>query len=185
MTDPQASRPATDATTGRLALVLTEPGVQGVVSEVLRARRFAVRRAVDAATALAKLAADPFDLVVLGDDPAGGLDAAELTLALRRPSDGKSRRAWVLAIAPRVVAKDVARLRNAGVSGLLVGRITLGRLEERVALMDRDARAFIDHAIYVGPDRRVATDAFPSTRERRGGRKPLPQPPGEAADIAA
>jgi len=183
MIDPHASRPALDAGTGRLALVLTEPGVQGAVAEVLRARRFAVRRAADAAAALAKLAADPFDLVVLGDDPAIGIDAAELTLAMRRTGNGKSRRAWVLALVRHAAAKDVARLRNAGVSGLLVGKITLGRLEERVGLMDRDTRSFIDHEIYVGPDRRVTTDAFPSTRERRGRAKP--QPASAPADIAA
>jgi DNA-binding response OmpR family regulator len=129
---------------GRLALVLAEPGVQGIVSEVLRARQFMIRRAVDPAQALARLATDAFDLVVLPDDPAQGLDAGALTRELRRAADCPSRRAWVLALARNVVASDVLRLRNAGVSGLLVGRLSLGRLEERLTIMDHDTRAFIE-----------------------------------------
>jgi DNA-binding response OmpR family regulator len=152
----------------RNALVLADSYVKGLVAEVLRDQGFSILRAPDAQTALAKLLVEKFELVVLDDQLPGGTDAGAFTLALRRHPTSASRRAWVLVIARTIGANEVRRMRNCGISSLLVGTLQLGKIEERIRVMANDRRNFIEAANYVGPDRRIVAEFFPSTLERRG-----------------
>jgi CheY-like chemotaxis protein len=166
------------------ALVLADAYFKSLVAEVLRDENFSILRAPDAAAALSKLTTEAFDLVVLDYHLPGGMDAGTFTQNLRRNPKAASRRAWVLVFAREVTASDVRQLRNCGVSSLLVGSLQLGRIQERIKVMAQDRRSFVDAPGYVGPDRRVVSEYFPTSQDRREQAKAEAAAARNAADAA-
>lgn len=154
---------------GRRALVvLGESGLADILRDMLRESGFQVSRAPNAESAEARLCQESFDLVVVEHGGVAGLDAAELSLRVRRNGECCSRRAWFLVLAREVSPTELYRLRDAGVSAILTGALTVERIVARLRSMDRDRRAFIDAPGYVGPDRRFRGDFYPPEADRRG-----------------
>jgi len=159
---------------GGTALVLAEShGQAAPLRDALRGENFSTLVATEAEEALARLRERAFDLVILevrspGNGEEAAVDLGELTRRLRREETSASRRAWVLVIAPTIARDELLRLRNCGISSLLLGELTIGALAERLALMRQDKRRFVIAPGYVGPDRRVRHDFFPPEKDRRG-----------------
>ena len=152
----------------RAALVLlSSRGNQGLVGEVLREMGFAATIVNDPRDAMARLIAERFHLLIIEDPMLDGRAAKEFVLQLRHAAAAGSQRAWVLTLMRTASTDEVVAMRNAGVSGLLVGQLNLRGLIERLELMNNDRRTYIDCAPYKGPDRRTRLAFVPADRDRR------------------
>jgi DNA-binding response OmpR family regulator len=138
-----------------------------MVAELLRESGFEVVVGKEPAAALARLRAERFKLLVLDELLGDGSRAAALIKGLRRDATAASRKAWVLAMVAVATPENVAELRLAGVSGLLVGGVSVRAVAERLGAMRLDKRRFVEAEGYCGPDRRVRIAFVPPGRDRR------------------
>lgn len=152
-------------------LVLLEPLLQRVVCQELLHRGFTTAVGTDPADALQELAREAYDFVLTDLVLADGTAAAAFAQKLRFNRDAASRRAWIAVVVHSLEDVNLALLRNAGISSVILGEVTLGSVGEQLERMRKDRRVFIDAPGYVGPDRRCKTKAWPDRANRRGHRR--------------
>ncbi len=161
-----SARPATThASIGavRILVVDDEPAVRNALDRALRLERYDVRLAGDGADALAQLAEEPADAIVL-DVAMPGIDGIEVCRRLRGAGD----RTPVLMLTARETVDDRVAGLDAGADDYLVKPFALRELQARL-------RALLRRADDDGPGGAVLQFADltlePATREvRRGDR---------------
>ena len=126
------------------------------------------------------LGTDAFQLVILDLVLPDGSSATELVRSLRHDRLAASRKAWILLHADALPEGELRAIKNAGVSSLIIGAVSLGTIVDRLKMMLTDKREFVDAPNYVGPDRRVRSAHFPDEVNRRGKNKSEAEVEGEA-----
>jgi DNA-binding response OmpR family regulator len=149
------------------AFVFMGSALANLVSHELSQSGFSLGRASSAEQALEMLSLERYDLLVMGLLLPDGTNAVDLTRALRHDRGAVSRKAWVLVHAHEVADSELRAIKNAGVSSLILGPVSLGAICDRIRMMYSDKRTFVEGREYVGPDRRVRTIHFPGAADRR------------------
>jgi CheY-like chemotaxis protein len=124
--------------------------------------------AADGHSAMAMLAAQTFDLVLLDLEmvPMNGIEFARL---IRQ--QGKNSRVPIIMVSGHTELESVRKARDAGVNEFLVKPVTLKNLYSRIDEVFERPRPFVSCASYVGPERR-RKDYGSSAPKRRDADKP-------------
>ena len=118
------------------------------------------------------LTRDQADLVLVGASQATNetAEAIEFVRWLRRSGAEASRTTPVMLLAGHTSEENVRRARDNGINFVLARPMTPQVLYDRILWLSRDARKFIVHDSYVGPDRRFQNIGPPAdTMGRRTG----------------
>lgn len=114
------------------------------------------------------------DIVLCG--PLSHVDTGtKLARAIRVSSADSFRKVPLIMVASNPVAKDIAEARDAGVTEFLTLPVSKEILMKRVEQAIAKPRDFVAVRSYAGPDRRRRKNEYKGP-ERRGSRKPKPQP---------
>ena len=123
-----------------------------------------VDEAVDGATALSKLNATMFDLVLL-DLEMKPVDGIQFTRTIRAAP--RQATIPIIMVSGHTDMARVAQARDAGVNEFLVKPVTPKVLFERIAAIFERPRAFVSSPAYAGPERRRRELEKPETLRRK------------------
>lgn len=167
MSGPASASPFQTRRKPAALVLLANRGHTPMVAELLRESGFEVAIGGKPATAMERLQAERFRLLVVDQVLSDGTPAAVFIRKLRRDAEAASRKVWALALVTTATAATVTELRLAGVSGLLVGSPSVRAFAERLDVMRLDKRRFVSAAGYCGPDRRIIMAFVSPERDRR------------------
>jgi two-component system response regulator MprA len=142
-----------------------EPAVRGAVDRALRLERYDVRVAHDGADALAQIADEPVDAIVL-DVGLPGIDGLEVCRRLRKAGD----RTPVLMLTARETVDDRVAGLDAGADDYLVKPFALRELQARLRAL---LRRTDPPAAGAGPLGFADLSLDPATREVHRGDRPI------------
>lgn len=153
----------------KVLIVESSPHILALLSDVMTIFTIPRDNIASAATTeegFKKFREENHDFVIVDwiEDPASGL---QLTHKIRSDKDSPNPYVPILMTAGSGHENKVIKARDMGVSGYLVKPFQARELAQKIEIIIEKPRAFIVHASFIGPDRRVSIKPYAEAERRQ------------------